>query len=104
MSFDERGEYQLVCFRRLDDEFDKVEKFYRAKVQEVMKEADLLNKQMDALIAFTIKVENPHEIFDRKVEMTRLASDIAASAAALSASTPSRARSSSRFLFSRLLN
>ncbi|OMO71877.1 hypothetical protein COLO4_27984 [Corchorus olitorius] len=96
MSSDEGGEYELVYFRRLDDEFNEVEKFYRAKVQEVMKEADILNKQMDALIAFRIKVENPPEIFDRSVEMTRLASDIAASAAALSAATPSGARASKR--------
>ncbi|XVF85891.1 hypothetical protein PTKIN_Ptkin17bG0154200 [Pterospermum kingtungense] len=97
MSSDEGGEYELVYFRRLDDEFNKVDKFYRAKVQEVMKEADVLNKQMDALIAFRIKVENPPGInFDRSVEMTRLASDIAASAAALSAATPSGARSASR--------
>ncbi|MBA0648523.1 hypothetical protein Goklo_016224, partial [Gossypium klotzschianum] len=62
-----------------------------------MKEADVLNKQMDALIAFRIKVENPPGIhFDRSVEMTRLASDIAASAAALSASTPSGAKSASK--------
>ena len=105
MSSDEGGEYELVYFRRLDDEFNKVDKFYRAKVQEVMKEADVLNKQMDALIAFRIKVENPPGInFDRSVEMTRLASDIAASAAALSAATPSGARSaSSKFLLSQSL-
>ncbi|KAH1097744.1 hypothetical protein J1N35_014665 [Gossypium stocksii] len=97
MSSEEGGEYELVYFRRLDDEFNKVDKFYRAKAQEVMKEADVLNKQMDALIAFRIKVENPPGIhFDRSVEMTRLASDIAASAAALSASTPSGAKSASK--------
>ncbi|KAK8627753.1 hypothetical protein V6N13_135355 [Hibiscus sabdariffa] len=44
-----------------------------------------------------IKVENPHGIhFDRSVEMTRLASDIADSAAVLSASTPSGAISASK--------
>nr|XP_023903623.1 phosphate transporter PHO1 homolog 3-like isoform X5 [Quercus suber] len=59
MSSDEGGEYELVYFRRLDDEFNKVNKFYKAKVEEVMKEAAMLNKQMDALIAFRIKVENP---------------------------------------------
>ncbi|XVE85825.1 hypothetical protein DITRI_Ditri17bG0122200 [Diplodiscus trichospermus] len=96
MSSEEGGEYELVFFRRLDDEFNKVDKFYREKVQEVMKEADVLNKQMDALIAFRIKVENPPGVnFDRSVEMTRLASDIAASAAALSAATPSGAKSAS---------
>ncbi|KAK8655831.1 hypothetical protein V6N13_108397 [Hibiscus sabdariffa] len=94
---EEGGEYELVYFRRLDDEFNKVDKFYKAKMEDVMKEADVLNKQMDALIAFRIKVENPPGIhFNRSVEMTRLASDIAASAAALSASTPSEAKSESK--------
>nr|XP_023903621.1 phosphate transporter PHO1 homolog 3-like isoform X4 [Quercus suber] len=64
MSSDEGGEYELVYFRRLDDEFNKVNKFYKAKVEEVMKEAAMLNKQMDALIAFRIKVENPQGWFD----------------------------------------
>ncbi|XP_041010731.1 phosphate transporter PHO1 homolog 3-like isoform X2 [Juglans microcarpa x Juglans regia] len=96
MSDDEGGEYELVYFRRLDDEFNKVDKFYRSKVEEVMNEANLLNKQMDAFIAFRIKVENPQGWFDRSVEMTRLASDVAASAAALSASTPRGVRASSR--------
>nr|POE55163.1 phosphate transporter pho1 like 3 [Quercus suber] len=94
MSSDEGGEYELVYFRRLDDELNKVDKFYKAKVEEVMKEAAMLNKQMDALIAFRIKVENPQGGFDRSVEMTRLAFDVAASAAALAASTPKGARSS----------
>lgn len=98
MSAEEGGEYELVYFRRLDDEFNKVDKFYRVKVQEVMKEAAILNKQMDALIAFRIKVENPQGTwFDRSVEMTRLASDIAASTAELSISTPAGARASSKF-------
>ncbi|CAL5399447.1 unnamed protein product [Camellia sinensis] len=54
---EEGGEYELVYFRRLDEEFNKVVKFYKLKVEEVMKEANMLNKQMDALIAFRIKVE-----------------------------------------------
>ena len=58
-SSDEGGGYELVYFRRLDEEFNKVVKFYKGKVEEVMKEADELNKQMDALIALRIKVENP---------------------------------------------
>lgn len=96
MASDEGGEYELVYFRRLDDEFNKVEKFYRSKVEEVLKEAAMLNKQMDALIAFRIKVENPQGWGwqDRSVEMTRLASDVASSAAALAASMPAGARSS----------
>ena len=92
------GEYELVFFRRLDDEFNKVDKFYRSKVEEVLKEAAMLNKQMDALIAFRIKVENPVGWSDRVADMIRLASDIAASTAALVASSPSEARERSKFL------
>ncbi|TKY58899.1 Phosphate transporter PHO1-like 3 [Spatholobus suberectus] len=92
MNAEEGGEYELVYFKRLDDEFNKVDKFYRSKVEEVMKEAAMLNKQMDALIAFRIKVENPTGSFDWSVEMTRLASDVASSTAVLSASTPRGAR------------
>uniref|UniRef100_A0A1J3GRY7 Phosphate transporter PHO1-like protein 3 n=3 Tax=Noccaea caerulescens TaxID=107243 RepID=A0A1J3GRY7_NOCCA len=95
MAAEEGGEYELVFFRRLDDEFNKVGKFYKEKVEEVMKEAAVLNKQMDALIAFRVKVENPDGWGweERTVEITRLASDIATSAAALSASTPAGAKS-----------
>ncbi|KAK8677232.1 hypothetical protein V6N13_142780 [Hibiscus sabdariffa] len=98
MQADEGGEYELVFFRRLDDEFNKVDKFYRSKVEEVTKEAEILNKQMDALIAFRIKVENPQgwSWEDRSGEITRLASDVAASTAALAASTPAGARASGR--------
>ncbi|CAJ1939798.1 unnamed protein product [Sphenostylis stenocarpa] len=88
MAAEEGGEYELVYFRRLDDEFNKVVKFYRSKVEEVMKEAAELNKQMDALVAFRVKVENPTESFDCSVEMTRLASDVSASTTALHANTP----------------
>nr|DAD34930.1 TPA_asm: hypothetical protein HUJ06_005570 [Nelumbo nucifera] len=59
MSSDEGSEYELDFFRRLDDELNKVNKFYKSKVDEVLEEADMLNKQMSALIAFRIKVENP---------------------------------------------
>ncbi|XVF85892.1 hypothetical protein PTKIN_Ptkin17bG0154300 [Pterospermum kingtungense] len=98
MQADDGGEYELVFFRRLDDEFNKVDKFYKSKVEEVTKEAEMLNKQMDALIAFRIKVENPQgwSWEDRSGDMTRLASDVAASTAALAASTPSGARASRR--------
>ncbi|XVE83752.1 hypothetical protein DITRI_Ditri16bG0111600 [Diplodiscus trichospermus] len=58
-SGEEGGEYELVFFRRLDDEFNKVVKFYKNKVEEVMAEADVLSKQMNALIALRIKVDNP---------------------------------------------
>ncbi|KAL6350747.1 hypothetical protein AAG906_028214 [Vitis piasezkii] len=74
-------------------------KFYRSKVEEVLKEADVLTKQMNALIAFRIKVENPNGWADRSNEITRLSSDVAASSAALSASAPSGARAASRRVF-----
>lgn len=47
MTAEAGGECELVFFRRLDDEFNKVNKFYKDKVDEVMKEADSLNKQME---------------------------------------------------------
>ncbi|CAN6550496.1 unnamed protein product [Malus baccata var. baccata] len=95
MAAEEGGVQELEYFKRLDDEFNKVDKFYRSKVDEVMKEAAVLNKQMDALIAFRIKVENPQRMFDWSGEMTRLASDVATSTAALAAATPRGARASS---------
>ena len=97
MAAEEGGVMELEYFRRADDEFNKVDKFYRRKVEEVMKEAVMLNKQMDALIAFRIKVENPERLFDWSVEMTRLASDVAASTAQLAASTPKGAKASSKY-------
>ncbi|XVE53190.1 hypothetical protein DITRI_Ditri02bG0183900 [Diplodiscus trichospermus] len=98
MQAEHGGEYELVFFRRLDDEFNKVDKFYRSKVEEVTKEAEVLNKQMDALIAFRIKVDNPQGWTwqDRSGDMTRLASAVAASTAALAASIPAGARASRR--------
>ncbi|KAE8724609.1 Phosphate transporter PHO1-like protein 5 [Hibiscus syriacus] len=97
MQGEEGGEYELVYFRRLDDEFNKVDKFYKSKVAEVMQEAETLNKQMDAFIAFRIKVENPQgwPWPDRSHDMTRLASAVAASTAMLAASIPAGAKSSS---------
>ncbi|KAG5522407.1 hypothetical protein RHGRI_034551 [Rhododendron griersonianum] len=95
MAADEGGEFELVYFKRLDDEFNKVLDFYKSKVGEVMEEAAVLDKQMDALIAFRVKVERPDQegwFFDREAEMRSLASGVAASAAALSASTPRGAR------------
>ncbi|KAL3833241.1 hypothetical protein ACJIZ3_007977 [Penstemon smallii] len=65
-SSDDGGEHELVFFRRLDDEFNKVVKFYKAKVQEMKVEADELSKQMDALIALRFKVDKP-EYFAEKV-------------------------------------
>lgn len=53
-------ESELVFFRKLDDEFNKVINFYRGKVEEVVMEAEELNKQMDALVALRIKIDDPH--------------------------------------------
>ncbi|KAK6128859.1 hypothetical protein DH2020_037376 [Rehmannia glutinosa] len=58
-SSEEGGELELLFFRKLDDEFNKVVKFYEAKVEEVKLRAEELNKQMDALIALRIKVDKP---------------------------------------------
>ncbi|GMI99245.1 hypothetical protein like AT3G29060 [Hibiscus trionum] len=52
-------QFELLFFRRLDDEFNKVLRFYKKKVEEVMMEADELSKQMNALIALRITVDNP---------------------------------------------
>ncbi|KAL5722916.1 hypothetical protein ACHQM5_006376 [Ranunculus cassubicifolius] len=61
MFSEEGGHNELVFFRKLDDEFNKVNRFYRSKMDEVMKEAVVLNKQLDALDAFRIKVgKHPH--------------------------------------------
>ncbi|KAK4481586.1 hypothetical protein RD792_012488 [Penstemon davidsonii] len=96
MTAEEGGEYELVYFKRLDDEFNKVLKFYRCKVNEIMDEAGVLNKQMEAFIAFRVKVDNPEGWDNNMEETTQLASDLANSIAALSATTPSAARASSR--------
>ncbi|KAL8533760.1 hypothetical protein ACS0TY_009959 [Phlomoides rotata] len=94
---DDGGEYELVYFKRLDDEFNKVLKFYELKVEEVMKEAAVLNKQMNALIAFRVKVENPNGLSDGfELETNQLASDVRASRAVLLNNAPSAIRASRR--------
>ncbi|OIS99169.1 PREDICTED: phosphate transporter PHO1 homolog 9-like [Nicotiana attenuata] len=59
VSCEEGGECELVFFRRLDDEFNKVLTFYHEKVGEVMAEANKLSIQMETLIALRIKVDKP---------------------------------------------
>ncbi|GJZ69500.1 SPX and EXS domain-containing protein [Tanacetum coccineum] len=61
-SSDDGGEYELVFFKRLDYEFNKVVNFYREKVEEVVKHAEVLNIQMDAFIALRIKVNKPDAV------------------------------------------
>lgn len=58
-SSEEGAENELLFFRKLDDEFNKVINFYRAKVEEVVVEAEDLNKQMDALIALQVRINDP---------------------------------------------
>ena len=48
-----------MFFKTLDLEFDKVNRFYRSNVEELVKEAVVLNRQMDALIAYRIKLDQP---------------------------------------------
>lgn len=55
----EGAENEIMFFDKLDHEFNKVNTFYKDKVDEVMREVTLLNKQMDALIALRIKVMDP---------------------------------------------
>ena len=57
MAAEEGAEYEQKFFRKLDNELNKVDKFYRSKVKEVVAEAETLTKQMDAFIAFRIKSE-----------------------------------------------
>ncbi|GJY92895.1 zinc finger, CCHC-type containing protein [Tanacetum coccineum] len=62
MPHQEGGESEIMFFERLDEELNKVNTFYRDKVEEVIEEAASLNKQMHALIAFRIKVKQPSEL------------------------------------------
>ncbi|PWA80096.1 SPX domain, EXS [Artemisia annua] len=58
-SSDDGGEFEVEFFKGLDYEFNKVVNFYREKVEEVVKQAEELNIQMDAFIALRIKVNKP---------------------------------------------
>ncbi|KAL6186817.1 hypothetical protein ACLB2K_042936 [Fragaria x ananassa] len=58
---EEGGEIEVTFFRELDEELNKVNTFYKDKLEEVRQEASQLNKQMDALVALRIKVKNPHQ-------------------------------------------
>lgn len=91
------AEYELVFFKRLDDEFNKVNQFYRSKVEQVMSLATSLNKQMDALISFRVKVQSPQYLFGSTAEMTSISIDHETSSVAMATSL-SRA-SSKCFIF-----
>lgn len=62
-SAEEGGEMEVQFFRRLDGEFNKVLRFYKQKVENVMEEADELSRQLNVLIALRVKVENPNVHF-----------------------------------------
>ncbi|GMJ10489.1 hypothetical protein like AT1G26730 [Hibiscus trionum] len=64
MTAEEGGECEQQFFRRLDNELNKVDKFYRSKVKEAMEEAQTLSKQMDAFIAFRVKVDKVPAKYD----------------------------------------
>ncbi|KAI3467312.1 hypothetical protein Pfo_023975 [Paulownia fortunei] len=59
LSPEEGEENERFFFKKLDDELNKTNNFYKDKVEEVIREAALLKKQMEALIALRIKVINP---------------------------------------------
>ncbi|XP_057855597.2 phosphate transporter PHO1 homolog 3 [Cryptomeria japonica] len=58
MAAEEGGEYDVVFFKRLDEELNKVNSFYRSRVEELVKEATELDKQMSSLLAFRAIVRN----------------------------------------------
>ncbi|KAI9169252.1 hypothetical protein LWI28_009604 [Acer negundo] len=66
---EEGGEIEISFFRKLDQELNKVNTFYKDKVEAVMSEAAELNKQMDALIALRIKVERKNPSGDNLTAM-----------------------------------
>ena len=55
----EVGEAEEKFFQKLDEELNKVNSFFKHMVEALEHEEDLLNKQMEALIAFRAKVKNP---------------------------------------------
>uniref|UniRef100_A0A2K1YV69 SPX domain-containing protein n=1 Tax=Populus trichocarpa TaxID=3694 RepID=A0A2K1YV69_POPTR len=56
---EEGGELEVKFFKKLDEQLNKFNTFYKDKLDEMKHEASLLNKQMDAFIALRIKVESP---------------------------------------------
>ncbi|KAL3629397.1 hypothetical protein CASFOL_026619 [Castilleja foliolosa] len=74
-SSEEGGQIELEFFRRLDNEFNKVVKFYKDKVEEVTIEADELTRQMDALIALRVRVDKPSYAEPGSVSQVRVGPD-----------------------------
>lgn len=59
MPSEQGGETEVKFFRKLDEELNKVNAFYRDKVEQVLHEAGILSKQMDILMNLRIKIQNP---------------------------------------------
>nr|XP_043608500.1 phosphate transporter PHO1 homolog 10-like [Erigeron canadensis] len=87
----EGGHGEIKFFEKLDKELNKVNTFYRDKVEEVIEEAASLNKQMNALIALRIKVEQPDI---NKCRIKRNVSMDSSSTESSEAVSPSRADTS----------
>ncbi|KAG9152851.1 hypothetical protein Leryth_012472 [Lithospermum erythrorhizon] len=81
-------ENDILFFHKLDEELNKVNNFYKDKVEEAMKEANLLNRQMDALVALRVKVMNRDS--DAPSSLISLSTDIDSSAPS-KVTTPSKA-------------
>ncbi|KAJ7943430.1 Phosphate transporter PHO1-like protein [Quillaja saponaria] len=67
---EEGGEIEALFFQKLDEELNKVNTFYKDKAEALMHEANLLNKQMEALIALRVKVANPGQGQGREMTLT----------------------------------
>lgn len=78
-SLEHGGENELLFFRRLDDEFNKVVGFYKKEVRKLMLEAEELSKQMDILVALRIKVEKPDSAFEDSNQHVSLTGSTASS-------------------------
>ena len=75
------GDSEAAFFRTLDREFNKVNRFYRSEVEKARDEALALNKQMDALVAFRLRVmEKKHSLSDSVfVDINAFTSEIGSS-------------------------
>ncbi|XP_057855602.2 phosphate transporter PHO1 homolog 10 isoform X4 [Cryptomeria japonica] len=59
MAAEEGAEFDIDFFNRLDLELNKVNTFYRNKVEDILDEAALLDKQMNSLIALKAILRDP---------------------------------------------
>ncbi|KAJ9174246.1 hypothetical protein P3X46_017291 [Hevea brasiliensis] len=73
---EEGGDIEVMFFKKLDEELNKVNSFYKDKVEEMVHEASLLNRQMDVLIALRIR-QQKHDFEGANAEAS-CSNDIAA--------------------------